>query len=241
MLNFFRRIRKGLLDGGRTSKYLLYAIGEIALVVIGILIALQINNWNEWRKDRIKEQEVLRELSVNIQFNIDFIKQALEFDSVSSNSCKIMLDAIKEKRPWHDTLTSHVRKALNTTIPTISFSAYESLKSRGIDIIVSNSLRNEIANLYETNYDELVTVITRMVNIELKPNVARFSFDNLERFDFSGGGGRYIPNEYETFLENEKYLNLLSQIQGLRVNLFRHLLTKVLQKVSGSSNLSRMN
>jgi len=50
MLTFFRRIRKGFLVGGRASKYLLYAIGEIALVVIGILIALQVNNWNEERK-----------------------------------------------------------------------------------------------------------------------------------------------------------------------------------------------
>jgi len=50
MLTFFRRIRKGLLEGGSTPKYLLYAFGEIALVVIGILIALQINNWNEDKK-----------------------------------------------------------------------------------------------------------------------------------------------------------------------------------------------
>ena len=55
MLTFFRRIRKGLLGEGATSKYLLYAIGEIALVVIGILIALQINNWNEYRKDKYCE------------------------------------------------------------------------------------------------------------------------------------------------------------------------------------------
>jgi len=53
MLTFFRRIRIGLLGSGTTSRYLLYAIGEIALVVIGILIDLQINNWNEWRKDRV--------------------------------------------------------------------------------------------------------------------------------------------------------------------------------------------
>ena len=50
MLTFFRRVRKGLLDGGSTRKYLVYAIGEIALVVIGILIALQINNLNEEQK-----------------------------------------------------------------------------------------------------------------------------------------------------------------------------------------------
>ena len=47
MIKFFRHIRKNLLNEGKTSKYLKYAIGEIILVVIGILIALQINNWNE--------------------------------------------------------------------------------------------------------------------------------------------------------------------------------------------------
>tara|TARA_Y100000385_G_C13099534_1_gene643585 strand:- start:2936 stop:3121 length:186 start_codon:yes stop_codon:yes gene_type:complete len=52
MLTLLRKIRKSLIDSGSSRKYLLYAIGEIALVVIGILIALQINNWNESRKDR---------------------------------------------------------------------------------------------------------------------------------------------------------------------------------------------
>ena len=59
MLTFFRRIRKGLLDGGHTSKYALYATGEISLVVIGILIALQINTWNRQVQDRKKEKEYL--------------------------------------------------------------------------------------------------------------------------------------------------------------------------------------
>ena len=71
MLTFFRRIRKGLLDGGRTSKYLLYAIGEILLVMIGILLAWQVNNWNEWRKDRVKENEVLLDIKIINHFERD--------------------------------------------------------------------------------------------------------------------------------------------------------------------------
>ncbi|MEM6516972.1 MAG: DUF6090 family protein, partial [Bacteroidota bacterium] len=59
MIKFFRNIRKTLLTENRFNKYLLYAIGEIVLVVIGILIALQINNWNENRKDNNVEQEVI--------------------------------------------------------------------------------------------------------------------------------------------------------------------------------------
>jgi len=59
MVSFFRRIRKALLGSGQARKYLFYAIGEIALVVIGILIALQINNWNE---NRINDESVRRHL-----------------------------------------------------------------------------------------------------------------------------------------------------------------------------------
>ena len=57
MIKFFRKIRQNLLSEDKTVKYLKYAIGEIMLVVIGIVIALQINNWNENRKNGIKEQE----------------------------------------------------------------------------------------------------------------------------------------------------------------------------------------
>ena len=66
MLTFFRKIRKALLDSGSTGKYLLYAIGEIALVVIGILIALQINNWNQYQKGRLKEQKILVEIEMTL-------------------------------------------------------------------------------------------------------------------------------------------------------------------------------
>lgn len=58
MIKFFRKIRQNLLSEGKTGKYLKYASGEIVLVVIGILIALQINNWNEQSNENIKEQVI---------------------------------------------------------------------------------------------------------------------------------------------------------------------------------------
>lgn len=59
MLSFFRKIRQKLLSQNRVTQYLAYAIGEIILVVIGILIALQVNNWNENRKNGEIEHKVL--------------------------------------------------------------------------------------------------------------------------------------------------------------------------------------
>ncbi len=61
MLHFFRKIRRDLLSNSEFFKYLKYAVGEIVLVVLGILIALQINNWNENRKDINKSRAVLGE------------------------------------------------------------------------------------------------------------------------------------------------------------------------------------
>lgn len=65
MINFFRRIRKKLADDNKPMKYARYAIGEILLVVIGILIALQINNWNEYRKGRATEMQLLSALKTD--------------------------------------------------------------------------------------------------------------------------------------------------------------------------------
>ncbi|NNC35807.1 MAG: hypothetical protein HKO09_13100, partial [Croceitalea sp.] len=70
MIKFYRQIRYNLMETGKTGKYLKYAIGEIILVVIGILIALQINNWNEQRKDRIREQIILNNLKSDFTTNI---------------------------------------------------------------------------------------------------------------------------------------------------------------------------
>ncbi len=69
MIKFFRKIRQNLLLEGKTGRYLKYAIGEIVLVVIGILIALSINNWNEYRKETNFEQKILRELKSDFVYN----------------------------------------------------------------------------------------------------------------------------------------------------------------------------
>jgi hypothetical protein len=69
MIKFFRQIRQKLLSDKQFSKYILYAIGEIFLVVIGILIALQINTWNEDRKNLEKENYYLNSIKTSISLS----------------------------------------------------------------------------------------------------------------------------------------------------------------------------
>ncbi|MGM5469619.1 DUF6090 family protein [Flavobacteriaceae bacterium LMO-SS05] len=88
MIKLFRNIRKNLITQGKTTNYLKYAIGEIVLVVIGILIALSINNWNEQRKER---QELL-----NIY---EIVVEDLKNDI---NEVKVVLNYKKERLPYFD-------------------------------------------------------------------------------------------------------------------------------------------
>ena len=71
MIKFFRRIRQKLLSQGSLNKYLLYAIGEILLVMIGILLALQVNNWNEHRKAQERQQKLYANLKIDFQSRLN--------------------------------------------------------------------------------------------------------------------------------------------------------------------------
>ncbi|MBP92579.1 MAG: hypothetical protein CMC55_00500 [Flavobacteriaceae bacterium] len=78
MIKFFRKIRQNLLLEEKTGTYLKYAIGEIVLVMIGILLALQVSNWNQDRKDRKSERKSLANI------HKDFIQNKIGFDSVKA-------------------------------------------------------------------------------------------------------------------------------------------------------------
>ena len=85
MIAFFRRIRQQLISKNHLSRYLLYAIGEIALVMIGILLALQVNNWNEERKERKIEKGILEDL------RIEFLENLTDAQRVSDGNKRIYL------------------------------------------------------------------------------------------------------------------------------------------------------
>ena len=80
MLKFFRNIRQNLISNGKTANYLKYAIGEIILVVIGILIALQINNWNESRKLVLEEKQYYKNIKRQLTEDVVFINNNIEFN-----------------------------------------------------------------------------------------------------------------------------------------------------------------
>ena len=146
-----------MINENKTSKYLKYAIGEIILVVLGILIALQINNWNENRKDRILEKEYLTRLKSDIEFDQELLKKS------TLDRYKRKVECLEKGKAYYqgnyiikDTLQFLNDIGYGGVFGNVNWSlninTYNELISTGnLRNIKSDSLRNDIINYYETS------------------------------------------------------------------------------------------
>ncbi|RZW38656.1 MAG: hypothetical protein EX263_13960, partial [Flavobacteriaceae bacterium] len=133
----------------KTGKYLKYAIGEIILVVIGILIALQINTWNEDRKERQVELKILHEIANNLSTDTVFFKKAISDLAFFERVNTTILEHLENKTPLVDSLKwryANLHGDGGTRFTTIGL---ENLKSEGARIIKNDSLRSSIVGLYK--------------------------------------------------------------------------------------------
>lgn len=97
MIRFFSKIRQTLVNENRSGKFVLYAVGEILLVVIGILIALQIHNQNDLRKERLKELNYLTNIKTDLEINLREMDRYLEYRTGSIASANRILEHFEGK------------------------------------------------------------------------------------------------------------------------------------------------
>ena len=151
MLTFLRKIRKSLIDSGSARKYLLYAIGETALVVLGILIALQVNNWNENKKDRKKEKILLINLKSEIQQNLDQLVYIRDEKEKIQNDIKYVLQFTGESGAWDSEISfdSIMYSVIISGWKYYPIDGVQSdiLNSGKLDLITNDSLRQHISSL----------------------------------------------------------------------------------------------
>ncbi|NND10866.1 MAG: hypothetical protein HKN96_06625 [Flavobacteriaceae bacterium] len=138
------------MEKNKTGKYFKYAIGEIVLVVIGILIALQINNWNEGRKNNQREtlilKEILNSINKDLKYNEDVVDRLIERKRQGLDSLETY---IVDKKPIQDSLFLNFYSDAGQIIALLYDNGpYEALKSSGLELITNDSLRSAINNLY---------------------------------------------------------------------------------------------
>ena len=148
MIKLFKNIRRRLLTENRFNKYLLYAIGEIILVVIGILIALQINTWNDARKNRNYEQEILTLINENLKNDSIALSTQLSYSKEATKLTNQLLEEVTQGI-YNDNLNQWMGKIISFEIFKSQSSAFEILKSKGIDIISNTELQLELISYYD--------------------------------------------------------------------------------------------
>lgn len=144
MIKFFRKIRQNLLLENRTGKYLKYAIGEIILVVIGILIALQINNWNEQRKDNVKEQEILKRLRKEFTANrVQLLEKTKNKKDINKKCSRLLTFYNEPEKAELDSIFAYLGSVIPTTFDPIQ---NDLVRSGNIEIIKSEELKQLLIN-----------------------------------------------------------------------------------------------
>ena len=220
MIKLFRNIRQSLIMENKTGKYLKYAIGEIVLVVIGILIALQINNWNENRKSKILEKKMLSELGKSLEDNCNVMIQDSLLRITWNTSSNIIIKAIENKQDYSDTLNMHFQNARKPgTNLALSSSGYEGLKNVGFNIITSDELRNNIVELFELTQKSLLEEMEyfesfqpdRQTQIDKLFSYDETKFDPSKPFDIP-----LIPHDYNALKDNIEYLSMIKSVKVQR-------------------------
>jgi hypothetical protein len=134
-----------LLTENKFSKYLLYAIGEIVLVVIGILIALQINNFNEQRKDREKEQVVLKQLKEDYETDLIQLRQKMEMrDEIVLSALNVLKAIDYPGKIVRDSLIMNLAKVDND--PTFDPIQNDLISSGNLRLIKNEKLKRLLSN-----------------------------------------------------------------------------------------------
>ena len=199
MINFLRKIRQHLITQNKVSKYLLYAVGEIILVVIGILIALQVNNWNIDQKEREVEIRYLKRIRTDIQKDTTYLRQKLQTAQDEQQSCysfiHSMYDVQSTKEDFKKLVNSLGWDSQDLILQDQTFT--EITTSGKLDLISDDQLKISIIDYYR-NYaiaDKHITEMNRTSIDLLKfflPIMGKFYnesshiYDQEQMFDLKG-------------------------------------------------------
>lgn len=193
MMPFYRKIRKKLADDNQFLKYTRYAVGEIVLVVVGILIALQINSWNEQRIRKSKEKNYLIEIHKNLVKDTISINETIAFNLLKKNAINASYKLFEQASTGTFNINDFTAKmpllsSFNVFEPTRT--AFDNmLDVEKIDLITNTQLRMMLTDYYNIDFSkgthEAIKLRTRTftdhaaVRLTTKEFVFNFSNANL--------------------------------------------------------------
>jgi hypothetical protein len=235
MISFFRKIRQKLLQKNQVTRYLAYAVGEILLVVIGILIALQINTWNENQKNKSKEKLIIKNLHLEFQKNKEKLQASIEHHQAILGSTQMIMDLIAEQDANLNkyNLDSLLEKSLDYLDYSPSQSVLSDLISSGnLNLITSEELRTlifdwgTVVDEKKEAFDTLDEINQTLVLSYLVKNVSMKNIDSYGILN-SNKKSKFKPDmkkllqdmEFENTMDNQVWgiTNYLLKLESLEL------------------------
>lgn len=225
-MRFLQKFRRGLLTENRVSRYLLYAVGEIVLVMIGILLALQVNTWNEARRSKILEIELYREIQEDLSASTEDLENGYEQVLQSLEASERLLEHLKHKKPLNDSVVYYLEWTAQDDQFFPKTAGFEALKSVGLRSLTNDTLREQITSLYELAFERVVQLGREKATVRnvqfMSPFVDKYRAlkDDSYYRTFSRGDSvlryrRKIVN-YDQMLEDQQLLLNLDHANTLR-------------------------
>ena len=230
MVRFFRTLRRKLIDEQKTRHYIYYALGEIILVMVGILLALQVNNWNEQRKVIATEKVIL--------------KSAIESMRQDSLLLVTALDELNKIDQLHEQVFMHANGQLaaedigNLMYLRRSLLYNPITKNNHPDLaneLIRQDMKQEIRSYYKM-MDDVMYVVSNF-NSFMEENVRpKFIEARVNKFGFQFLQTDEIPNNNNRFLSGKTTINRNALIDYLENEDFQNLLVEVGTKYTVSEN-----
>ena len=223
MIKFFRKIRQNLLSEGKTGKYFKYALGEILLVMIGILLALQVNNWNEQRKESLKENYYLNSIKSSIQLSQKELNRVID-DAELISSCAdtlfIMIAINKTEQLEGKFLDSLLISAGDYSLISLNDGGIQEILNTGsLDLIKDDQIRLNLASWYDRlhkirKYEGETEKLARDYQDYL------IHFIDVKRIMSRTPEGLIIPSKKMQLLEDPILTNYLAKIVSLHEDMY---------------------
>ncbi len=207
------------MEKNKTGKYLKYAIGEIALVVLGILIALSINNWNEERKSSKLEIKILKELNNDLKTNLAELDETFNTTNNRQLSTVLIFDYFKNKYPVDDSLKQAFEIINMDGLFNVANTAYKFIENQGVNTLNNDSIRIRITEMYERLLKNIQTREANnweIVNEELLPlmNQHFVSSPTINSNISFSVEAINMPKDIESLRENAEFRNVLLRLQN---------------------------
>ena len=232
MIHFFRKIRQHLISQNKISKYVAYALGEIFLVMIGILLALYFNNLNTENEDRKKEEWYLINIVEDIEYQKVYLKFLIDYYKESINIEKSIIKdySIKNSFSEVDSLDSKLNYLMTSYYFPNTNGTYKELVSSGqLGLIKNKKLSIDIINYYiscETNYDDFKKEINHIFYKEIYPVLTAYSQIEVdsESSEANDIGLNKMNDELATYLKSklEKPESKFRLLNAIKTKLLIH-------------------